>query len=545
MPDTARPRRFVRPLTQPQLIGLVALFLLVSANLRFFRELIAAFPMGGSNAGFLLSIPFVVVSLLVFLMALVSSRFTTRPLAALLLVAAATVAYFSDRLGVVVDSTMMLNVLATDLRETSELLNVELVARVLLLGLLPAVVMWRLPLRHRGWRVEALGKLRVMGIALAVILGFVVGLGSHYASFFREYKSVWHYANPVFPLISTTRLLSSRVGAATGAPPAPVALDAALPANDPHRELLIMVVGETARADRFSLYGYERQTNPELMREPGLYVYRNVTSCGTSTAVSLPCMFSLGGRKGFSVDEARHTQNVLDVLQRTGVHVLWRDNNSDSKGVALRVPYQDFRSPDVNPECDVECRDVGMLHGLQEYIDSQSGDILIVLHQMGNHGPAYYKRYPSAFERFTPACHSQKLSDCSKAEIDNAYDNAILYTDWFLARVIDLVRANSQKFEAAMLYVSDHGESLGEHHVYLHGLPYAIAPTEQTSVPLLLWVGEHRDLDDDSILDGTKRATTHDAISPSLLTYFEIGTSALDEQTAAFALGPDAPRAGR
>ncbi|HET6374082.1 MAG TPA: sulfatase-like hydrolase/transferase, partial [Candidatus Polarisedimenticolia bacterium] len=407
---------------------------------------------------------------------------------------------------------------------------------IVALGLLPAVVMWRFPLRYRGWRVEVLSKLRSMGIALAVILGLVVAFGSHYASFLREYKPVWRYVNPIFPLVSTIKLVTARVSTEDGRPPAPIAVDARLPENDPHRELMVMVIGEAARTDRFSLYGYERQTNPELSRATGMYVYRDVTSCGTSTAVSLPCMFSLEGRARFSVDEARHKENVLDVLQRAGVHVLWRDNNSDSKGVALRIPYQDFRSPALNPVCDVECRDVGMLHGLQDYIDRQSGDILIVLHQMGNHGPAYHRRYPPAFERFTPACNSAKLSDCTKAEIDNAYDNAILYTDWFLARVMELVEANSTRFEAAMLYVSDHGESLGERHVYLHGLPYAIAPAEQTHVPLLLWVGEHRDVDLDSVLVRSRRATTHDAISHSLLAYFEIETKALDEQAAVFSV---------
>jgi lipid A ethanolaminephosphotransferase len=222
-----------------------------------------------------------------------------------------------------------------------------------------------------------------------------------------------------------------------------------------------------------------------------------------------------------------HTENALDLLQRAGVNVLWRDNNSNSKGVADRVRFEDFRSSDMNPVCDEECRDIGMLDGLQDYIDAHSGDILIVLHQMGNHGPAYFKRYPPEFERFKPACHSAELSECSNDEISNAYDNAILYTDFFLAEVIDLLKANTPAFETSMMYVSDHGESLGEDGLYLHGMPYLLAPPEQTDVPVILWLGQSSSIDLDSVLGGQHMAYTHDAVFQSLLSLFEVQTDLL------------------
>lgn len=239
--------------------------------------------------------------------------------------------------------------------------------------------------------------------------------------------------------------------------------DAKTPSNDPDRELVIMVVGETGRADHWSLNGYGHETNPLLSREDVIN-FPDFWSCGTFTSYSVPCMFSRLGREQFTPEKAKDEDNVLDILQRAGVSVLWRDNNSNSKGVADRVAYEDFKKPDKNPVCDEgECRDEGMLHGLQEYIDAQKGDIMIVLHQMGNHGPAYYKRYPKAFERFTPACQTNDLGSCSKEEINNAYDNAIIYTDYFLSKAIALLKRNDKKFETAMLYVADHGESLWSH----------------------------------------------------------------------------------
>jgi len=205
-------------------------------------------------------------------------------------------------------------------------------------------------------------------------------------------------------------------------------------------------------------------------------------------------MFSALGRKHYDKEKALDQENALDVLARNGIEVLWRDNNSDSKGVATRMEYQDFKTPTNNPDCDPECRDIGMLSGLDAYIQSRKNkDILIVLHQMGNHGPEYYRRYPKSFERFKPACQTGELRNCSQQEIDNAYDNAILYTDYFLSEVINFLKKYDNRYETAMLYLSDHGESLGEKNIYLHAAPYSTAPKEQTAIPAIAWVGKNFD----------------------------------------------------
>jgi lipid A ethanolaminephosphotransferase len=237
-------------------------------------------------------------------------------------------------------------------------------------------------------------------------------------------------------------------------------------------------------------------------------------------------MFSVYGEEHYKDEHAEDTENVLDVLKRAGVHVLWRDNNSSSKHVADRVEYQSYMSPEVNTICDEECRDEGMLVGLQDYIDSHpTGDIAIILHQMGNHGPAYYKRYPKEFEKFTPVCRTNELAECTSQEINNAYDNAILYTDYFLSKVIALLKNNDGPFETTMFYLSDHGESLGENGIHLHGMPNFIAPEVQRHVPAVLWVGQYFDeVDVGAINKRRHKRYTQDSVFHTLLGFMEVTT---------------------
>ncbi len=511
-------------LSATQLILAVSAFLLLTGNFAFFQQVLQVYPWNGANAGFLLSVPVVLACEIVLLTALLSVVIPTRVTASVLLLLAAVTAYFADSFGTIVDQAMMLNVVQASPAETADLINARLLLRLALLAIVPIVLVWNLPLRPASFLRRLVSKL-VLAFASVVVAALCVMIFSgQYASFAREHDAFRFYTNPAFPLYSAVKYLARSGVASAPAELVEIAPEATISAVDPHHELTIMVVGETARQDRFSLNGYSRITNPNLAVEPRVFSYTHISSCGTSTSVSVPCMFALGGRENFDSDEANRTENVLDVLQRVGVSILWRDNNTGSKGVADRVQFEDFRLPEVNPVCDPECRDVGMLHGLQEFIDAQSGDILIVLHQMGNHGPAYYKRYPPEFERFTPACHSAEISECTDEEIGNAYDNAILYTDYFLSQVIAFLKANTPRFQTAMLYISDHGESLGENGLYLHGMPYMLAPPEQTLVPVIVWVGDNSDIDVHSVLVNENLQNSQDAVFQTLLTIYEVET---------------------
>jgi lipid A ethanolaminephosphotransferase len=293
--------------------------------------------------------------------------------------------------------------------------------------------------------------------------------------------------------------------------------------------LTVLVIGETARAANFGLDGYSRQTTPNLATEPDVINFRKVLSCGTSTAVSLPCMFLDVGRAGFSDTLARRRENLLDVLQRAGLAVMWRDNNSGCKGLCDRVRFEDLAHAGVAGLCtQAECYDEILLHGLQNELDALDRDAVIVLHMKGSHGPAYHLRYPAPFERYTPACRTNQLDRCGSEAIVNAYDNTLRYTDHVLARTIDLLRRNAARFDGSLIYVSDHGESLGEHGLFLHGMPYAVAPPEQTHVPMVMWFSESAQqrygLEAACMRRKENDALTHDNLYHSVLGLLDVRT---------------------
>jgi len=505
-----------------------ALFLAAFTNLAFFRNLATAFADTPWGLLHILSLGMILFLATVLLLLLFSYRPLLKPALSVLFLAAAAAAYFMDTYNVIIDHDMLVNVMATDSAESGDLLTPRLFAYLGLLGVLPTLLLWRIRIRPMTLRQAWGPRLLLVGGSVLFMLALVLISSAFYAAFVREHKELRYYSNPLTPVYAAYKYGKSRLRSGS-VQVMPIGEDARRPEADVDRELVIMVVGETARADHFSINGYARETNPKLAKHD-VISFTDVSACATSTAISVPCMFDVYDQDEFSPRKTASTENVLDVLQHAGVSVLWRDNNSNSKGVGDRTPSEDFRSPKLNPICDVECRDEGMLWGLQDYINRQvSGDILIVLHQMGSHGPAYYKRYPESFHVFTPTCDTNQLDNCGEAEIVNAYDNTILYTDHFLHKVIELLRRNDDHFETAMLYASDHGESLGESGVYLHGMPYWLAPDAQTRVPVIMWFGRnYHDVETESVRQLRGEPLSHDNIFHTLLGLFEIHSGVYD-----------------
>lgn len=508
----------------------VTLFIALTGNASFFRRIFEIYPPVPQNIPTTASL-FILLTCATFLvLSLAGASRLLKPVLITSLLFTAVIAYASGTFGMVADETMIGNLARTDGREVKDLLTFKFFLYVAALGLLPSLLVWRIPLTRRGFRRETLSRLKAMAAALVVAVISIAGFGKFYASYLREHKDTRSYANPAYFYYSAVKY-ASRFKEDLHAKRNELGLGARIALHDDTRDLVILIVGETARADHFSLNGYEKDTNPRL-REEGAISLKDLWSCGTSTAVSVPCMFSPFGRANYSEQKFRHSENLLDILKRTGdVALLWRDNNSDSKGVADRITYEDFRAPEKNPVCDVECRDRGMLAGLQEYIDqAKQKDVFIVLHQMGNHGPAYFNRYPKSHERFRPACPTNQLENCSAEEIRNAYDNAIAYTDEFLGEVIGLLKKNAGRFETAMIYMSDHGESLGERGVYLHGLPYLIAPDEQKRPAAALWLSEaaQRRIDIARLRRRAETRLSHDNLFHSVLGLLEVETKEYD-----------------
>jgi lipid A ethanolaminephosphotransferase len=377
--------------------------------------------------------------------------------------------------------------------EAGELFSWKLVQSVLLLGALPSWLVWRLPVRYGSLRREVLVNTGVLAGSVLLATGLLFLLFKSLAPAVREHRELRFMLTPTNVFQAANGYLKQKW--ATPTVIAPLGTDAAkgrlwAAAGATQRTVTIIVVGETARAMNFSLNGYGRDTNPRLAQVQSLVNFNNVSSCGTATAVSVPCVFSDLTREGYSEDKARSRQGLLDVLQHAGLEVIWRDNNSGCKGVCDRVRFDDMSKPIAgDPLCNSEeCYDEHMLEGLPELIRNADKDLVIVLHQKGSHGPAYWKRYPAEFKKFGPECQTNELELCSRESITAAYDNSILYTDYFLDRTIKLLQETG--VPASMLYFSDHGESLGEKNMYLHGAPYIFSPEEQRKVPMMLWMSD-------------------------------------------------------
>jgi len=471
-----------------------ASFLVLIYNISFWKSFVSA--TGGFRlANLLVYLGVALLLVLIFsgVLALVNYRRLFKPVVIVLLLLSSLTAYFMSQYGIVVDASMVQNVVETDVREAGELFSWKLVQSVLLLGVIPSWLIWRLPVRYGPLRREVLVNTGLVAGSLLLAAGLLLLLFKTLAPAIREHRELRFMLTPTNVFQATNSYLKRKFATATVI--APLGTDAArgslwAAVGNSQRTVTVIVVGETARAMNFSLNGYARETNPRLAQVKELVNFNNVSSCGTATAVSVPCVFSDLTREGYSEDKARSKEGLLDVLQHAGLEVIWRDNNSGCKGVCARVRFEDMSKPVAgNPLCNSEeCFDEHLLEGLPDLIRNARKDLVIVLHQKGSHGPAYWKRYPDEFRKFGPVCQTNELEQCSREQITAAYDNTILYTDYFLDKTIKVLKEAG--VPASMLYFSDHGESLGEKNMYLHGAPYIFSPEEQRKVPMMLWMSD-------------------------------------------------------
>lgn len=443
-------------------------------------------------AGWLLAaaLAAIILSTLVALLSLLAWRWTLKPAILLLLTAAAAGAYFMLAYHVVIDAGMLANVLQTDVHEAAALASPLLLAALAVFALAPAWFVWRMPTAYASPLRQAMRNVGTSVLAIAAIAAVAFLSYQPLASVMRNHKQLRYLMNPlnsVYALGHTVLQPLRHTG-----PLAPIGLDAEVTKSEARPPLLVLVLGETGRSGNFGLNGYARNTTP-LLQQEGVASWRNAWSCGTSTAASVPCMFSHLGRTAFE-SRSRDYESLMDVLSRAGLAVLWLDNQSGCKGVCDRVPYVNTSQATHATLCPHdECLDGILLEGLDARLaalppEKRARGVVLVLHQMGSHGPAYSQRSPAALKRFQPECASINLQDCSREELVNAYDNSIAYTDQVLASAIGWLKARQPDYDTAMVYVADHGESLGENNLYLHGLPYAIAPDVQKHVPWITWL---------------------------------------------------------
>lgn len=507
-------------------LGISAVWL-VLYNGRFWAEAASAmWHRDAASFGFLLSLAVLVLFLQGFVLMLMPGRALPRALASLLFVVAALGSYFSGTFGVMFDREMVRNAFETDRVEVMGLLSTEFLLHLCVFGLLPAVLVWLVKLPRVSWTRQLRERLVFTFAGLAACAVGAILTSASYAVFMREHKPVRYLISPGSVVTATANFASSKFRAVPQELTDPGGRIVRATPSESRPKLMFLVVGETARAANFQLGGYGRATNPRLASLDDVVYFENVTSCGTSTAVSVPCMFSHLGRKDYTKEEGARYFNLLDMLTRGGVAVEWLDNNAGCKGVCARV-----KAVKSCPEGN--CYDDVMLEGLKERLRDVDRDTVIVFHQIGSHGPAYHERYPRSFERFTPACQSNKIDRCSAEELVNAYDNTILYTDHNLGEQIELLKSVSDRFDTLLVYVSDHGESLGEQRLYLHGMPYAFAPAYQKEVPFLVWTSggyrQHSGLHLSCLRQEAHDAISHDNLFHTVMGAFGLRNAVYDE----------------
>ncbi|KTC04743.1 MULTISPECIES: phosphoethanolamine transferase [Pseudomonas] len=479
---------------RPEVVTLLAsAFLLLGFNINLWQHLFSI--TSADSKGLAMRFAFGLMIFCVFniVLTLLAFRRVFKPVLISLFMISAGVVYFMTEYGVMIDAGMFRNFAETNVTEVQGLLSLKLALYILLLGIVPSLILWKLPISYRRWHLELFSKLLVT-VACCVAIG-AIALANYQglSSLFRNHHELRLMVVPSNYIGASLGYLSEQVISARR-PFVKIGEDAKRSADwatHARKSLTVLVVGESARAENFGILGYGRNTTPNLNKESGLVAFTDVYSCGTETAVSVPCMFSNMGRKNYNATQARNQEGLLDVLKRAGIDVIWRDNQAGCKGTCDRVTFQDVSNLKDPLLCNNhECRDEILLQNLQAFIDGLDKDTVLVLHQMGSHGPEYYKRYPKDFETFTPVCESNALNNCSRDSIVNGYDNTLLYTDHVLSTLIDLLRTNQNKVDTAMVYLSDHGESLGEYNLFLHGTPYVLAPDQQKHVPMMVWLSD-------------------------------------------------------
>ncbi|MDQ2640178.1 MAG: phosphoethanolamine--lipid A transferase [Pseudomonadota bacterium] len=512
--------------TPNRLCLVLALWIVLSCNGAFWELLFTVQGTSPRALLFAVSLGIALLGLNLLLLRLPSPGWLLRPVLSLLVLLAAAAGWFMDTWGVALDSEMLRNALQTDFAEARDFIGWPLLWRALWVAGPAIALVWMVALRVQdGWQ---LARDWLLGCLAGVALVFIAGLPlyGHYVSYFRNEASARYLIAPANVVVGSVRLL--RKSLQVQGPHVEVGLDARRAAQSARPLLMVLVVGETARAANFSLGGYARDTNPELARR-GVFYFTDVTACGTATAMSLPCMFSDLPREEFRLGQARRRDSVLDIMQRAGVAVRWIDNQSGCKGVCDRVPNEMAASYFPEACSRGECLDATLLHALDAQLSRVTGDTLLVLHAMGSHGPAYHRRVPPTHAPFQPACNTGRIETCSDEAIVNAYDNTIFYADHILAGLIDRLAAAGQ-VDPVLLYVSDHGESLGERGLYLHGQPWRLAPAVQKRVPMLLWLPNNSisrlGIDTACLRRSLPEPGSHDDLSHTLLGLAGIETNA-------------------
>ena len=519
-------------LSSNQIVLAFSVFAMVVFNSHYWQYMAAHAPFGeGHNWLLWLTMPFFLLACLNFLIQLTFWPYVHKVWIPLLLVLGAGASYAVMTQNIYFNADMIQNIIQTNPGEAKSWLAPRFIGWVLLTGVLPALLyVWLVRVRYAKRWYQEIGW-RLAGVAASVLVVALVAATAYgnYASFFRNNKGINHQVTPVNFIGASIKTAYNVYDA--NRPLVQIGLDAKrTSAQGERKKVFILVVGETTRAENWGLNGYARQTTPQLAALGSEVInFPQVSSCGTATAISVPCLFSRMSRGDYNGNRAAHEEGLMDILQRAGIYTSWRENDGGCKGACDRIKHVNVQDWAPKNECVSEgCWDIHLLTGLQQEIDAMPGDGVIVLHTMGSHGPAYFERYPQAFKQFTPTCDTNQIQQCERQAVINTYDNTVLYIDHVLAATIKLLQ-NDTQVDSALWYFSDHGESLGENGMYLHAAPYMVAPSQQTHIPMVFWASpgfyQNSGLNQTCLRDHAQQQTySHDNIFHSMLGIMGVGT---------------------
>lgn len=459
---------------------------------------------GNGIAAFEISLEILIVTAALVLFLLLISfagRVIFKAATSIIILFSAMASYYMTFYNVIIGYGIIISILTTDVDMTKEIIGFYSVGWILLFGVVPVVYLNRFCLINtatftlvKSWQ----GSVRIL-----LIVFFCAALIFSSLYFFREQRIesrrgvsgempnrtgvVFHSYVPSNWLaglgVHVSNVYEAAMRRSEMLDPAKKYSYKALPANED--TFVVFVIGETARYDHMSLFGYERDTDEYLKKEKNIVAIKGISS-DTITKLSLRTMFVRDG----GYDKASmmpREENVFSVLKSLGFSSelfamqgeLWFYNSVKSDFYKIR---EVIASEPRNTGKPID--DMLLIPELEQSINRHpKGKHLVILHTKGQHY-LYTNRYPRSFAKFLPECMGVDDS-CNQEQLFNSFDNSLLYTDYFLSNVIKTLKNK----KALIFYTSDHGESIGEN-THLHGTPKEVAPPEQRMVPFIIWASD-------------------------------------------------------
>ncbi|PMO40740.1 phosphoethanolamine transferase [Vibrio splendidus] len=521
----------------------LAVYYLLVINLPISRELFNILSASQAESiGFIISIPFFFLAAFNFIFQVFNWPIFAKAFFILLLLTSSLVSYSMFNYGIFVDYGMIENVFETNSGEAASYLSSYSILWFVLMGGVPSLLLLFTDLERESWKDFAIWK-AIGLLSSLIVIAIIAGL------FYKDYVSIGRNNSHLKKMIIPTEYVASTAKYINNTyikepiPYQEIGLDAQLKPEAKQAEkptLLVFVLGETARVYNYQYYGYEKETNAHTKPYSPIF-FSDVQSCGTATAVSVPCMFSNMNRSNYDRDKAYNQDNVVDIMNRAGIHSIWREHDGGDKAVAHRIKEMTLVAKDSDPLCNKDvCFDTAMLENFEQDTQDLKQNSIIFYHISGSHGPTYFERYPEDHKKFVPDCPRSDIENCPKEQVVNTYDNTILYTDFFLSQAIQKLEKLTDKYNVALMYISDHGESLGENGVYLHGMPYSLAPKEQTHVPMIMWMSdgfaEQKGINQTCLRKaGKEQSFSQDNLFDSLLGLMDVQTKEYRENQDIFA----------